>query len=114
MVDYGFQLDFDQGVERFCTIFDQVMEDGQYHFASNFLLKAAEDLQFRYKGQSNTLNFLKIDARKIEYDIETAEAPAKGLARANRIIDQYKDNERWKESDIEGLILLKKARPYST
>ncbi|MDU9051146.1 MAG: tetratricopeptide repeat protein [Candidatus Electrothrix sp. Rat3] len=109
MVDYGFQLDFDQGVERFCTIFDQVMEDGQYHFASNFLLKAAEDLQFRYKGQSNTLNFLKIDARKIEYDIETAEAPAKGLARANRIIDQYKDNERWKESDIEGLILLKKG-----
>lgn len=109
MVDYSFQLDFDEGVEWFCTIFDQVMEDGQYDFASKRLLAAVEDLRYRHQWQSNTLNFLKIDARRIEYDIETAEAPAKGLDRANRIIEQYKDDERWKGSDVEGLILLKKG-----
>ncbi|CAK8720016.1 hypothetical protein KKHLCK_09200 [Candidatus Electrothrix laxa] len=110
MVNYGFQLDFDQGVERFCTIFDQIMEDGQYGFASKRLLVAAEDLKFRHHGgKSNTLNFLKIDARKIDYHTETASAPEMGLKRADNIITQYTNDERWKGKEIEGLILLKKG-----
>ncbi|WPD24230.1 MAG: hypothetical protein SD837_06650 [Candidatus Electrothrix scaldis] len=109
MVDYSFQLNFDQGVERFCIIFDQVMENGQYHFASNFLLKAAEDLQFRYQGQSNTLNFLKIEARRIEYETESYANHQGALERADKIIEEYKNDPRWKDQEIEGIILLKKG-----
>ena len=109
MVDYSFQLDFDKGVKWFCTIFDQIMEDGQYNFASKRLLVAVEDLKFRHQGQSDSLNFLKIDARKIDYHTETASAPEKGLKQANNIITRYTNDERWKGEEVQGLILWKKG-----
>jgi tetratricopeptide (TPR) repeat protein len=113
LVNYAFRLDFDMGVDTFCGYFDQIMEDGRYAFASDFLLKAAEDwrdttLNYRNKGESS-LNFLQINARRIEYETETYSNHSKALNLADEIIKKYKEDPRWKDSAIQGLILLKKG-----
>ncbi len=117
LVNYAFRLDFDTGVDTFCRYFDQIMEDGRYAFASDFLLKAAEDwrdtkrdktLNYRNKGESS-LKSLQINARRIEYETETYSNHSKALNLSDAIIKKYKEDPRWKGSAIQGLILLKKG-----
>lgn len=108
MVGYNFQLDFQRGLERFCTTFDQAMDDGRYNFARD-LLRAAEGWEARREDELGTLDFLKIDARSIEYETESYANHQGALDRADKIIEEYQNDSRWKDSELEGLILLKKG-----
>lgn len=109
MVAYSFCSDPERGVECFCDNFDRIMEDGRYDFAANFLLRETEERVKKKKNTFKTLNFLKVAARRIEYETESYHNHENALRISDETIAKYKDDSRWQGSDIEGLILLKRG-----
>ncbi len=106
LLEYAFDTNFSEGLDRFCLEFDLAMDDGEYNYAEP-LLRQAEGRASQEPVEN--IDVLKIELRRIRYDTDTDENYKNAATRADDILKKYEGNSRWDESDIKGQFLVFKG-----